>query len=221
MCGRFIMIDINEKTKTQITINQRYLFNFFLTSLHWAVKVRSYYSNSRLAVQSVTLWWTVQTRYSLLSIPGVVLVTYSQFQLTSDCDHAFGLNLAPSLHLLPLPIRSDTGRWLSALTSRRSSLTWHRRPRTASLTLPVKTSSNCCHSGPALSHHSIPNEEKAGRESQTEMYMCDMCKSSVTVLWRQLSTSARWPFSVYGGGRVIYGPMQNSLTFPGSVSFSL
>lgn len=102
--------------------------------------------------------------YSPLWIPGVVLPVYSLFQLTSDCDHAFRPNLASSLHLLPLPIRSDTGRWLSSphLVSVLSGLT--SPPQTASLTLPVKTSANCCHSSPALSHHSGPNEEKADTE---------------------------------------------------------
>lgn len=46
--------------------------------------------------------------------------------------------------------------------------------------------------------------------------------SSVTVLWCQLNISACWPFSMYGregAGVLIYGAMQNSLTFPSSVSF--
>lgn len=125
----------------------------------------------------ISLWLTVKMSYSLLSIPGVVPLVFSLCPLTSDYDHAFRLNLPPSLHLLPLPIRSDAGCWLSSLTSCHSSLAWHHLPRTASLTQPVKNSPNCCHSGPALSHDSGPNEEKAEGERDEQRCMYVICVS--------------------------------------------
>lgn len=41
-----------------------------------------------------------------------------------------GWILAPSLHLLPLPIRSEIGRWLSSFTSCHSCLVWHHLSQT-------------------------------------------------------------------------------------------
>lgn len=138
-----------------------------LTSLHRPIKKRVFV---RLCVKRTFL-------YTPLSIPGVVLLVYPLFCVTSDCDHAFRLNLASSLHLLPLPIRSDTGRWLPSLTSCQSSLAWHHLPQTASLTLPVKTTSNCYDSSRALSHRHGPNEGTAGAERVTngDVYVIRVC----------------------------------------------
>lgn len=87
--------------------------------------------------------------------------------LTSGCGHAFRLNSASSLHLLPLPIGSDAGRRFPPLTS---------------LKQPVKTSSDCCQHGPALSHHSSPGDEEADAERAGKGDVNVICKSPVGVL---------------------------------------
>ncbi len=72
---------------------------------------------------------------------------------------------------------SDQIQGVGCLPSPRVTPLWPdiTSPKTASLTLPVKTSSNCCHSGPALSHHSGLNEEEE-RERHKRRCMRDMYK---------------------------------------------
>lgn len=50
----------------------------------------------------------------------------------------WGPTLALSFHLLPRPITSEAGCWLSPLTSRCSAVARHHLSQTASLTQPVK-----------------------------------------------------------------------------------
>lgn len=169
----------------------------------------------------IYLWLTVKTRYSLtlLSMTRVVLLVHS----CSRWPHTM-ITLSGWIWLLlfmSCHFPSDQIQGVGCLPSPLSPLFDLTSPPTNSLPYSACQDSNCCHSGSALSHHSGPNEGKAERQRDKSRCMSDMCKSSVTVLWCQLNISACWPFNMYGSGRVIYGPMQNSLTFPGSVSFLL
>lgn len=115
-------------------------------------------------------------------IPRVAFLVYSLFSLTSDSDHAFRLNLAPSLHLLPLPIRSNTGRWLSSLTLCVTLLPLDitsPKQHLSRLPLTAATVARPCQFTLSL----ISRRTKRARVKRR--CMCDMCKSLVTVLWAQ------------------------------------
>lgn len=124
---------------------------------------------------------TVKTRYSPLSIPGVILIS-PLVPLTLDCRHT----RAEFDSFSSSPVTSHQIRFRALAVFPHlfclSSVDWHHLPWAASLTLSVKTSSNCCHIGPALSHHSDPNEEKAERDGEKQMYVWDLLNLSIIVV---------------------------------------
>lgn len=79
------------------------------------------------------------------------------------------------LHLLPLPIRSDTGCWLSFFTSCHSSLVWHHLPPNASLPLTVAATARPC----GVTLHGWM-EEKAKRKTRDVCVVCiSYCNSAL------------------------------------------
>lgn len=110
-------------------------------------------------------------RYSLLSIPGVVLLAPSSVladpRLWPRFQSQFG-----SFSSSPATSHQIRCRVFVCLPSHLVTPLWPNipSPQTDSLTLPVKTSCNCCRRGPALSHHSRSNEGKAEGERETEMH---------------------------------------------------
>lgn len=130
------------KRSTKVVINQ----NYFLTSLHQQLSVKCDF----FIPHSVFLEWFSSSIHCSIWPQSVTTLSGRIWLLLFISCH-FPSDQIQGVGCLPL-------------TSCQSSLAWHYLPQTASLTLPVKTSANCCHSSPALSHHSGPNDEKADTE---------------------------------------------------------